>query len=203
MAIKITPLTKRQLVGYFNDYRDAFPDWNVEHDVVFARSQGPVKQHVAFEALRSGAYRPSCSVEILVTPGVRVLTRFLDIKHREVLPREHATKRSLVLNAMEDQFQPPIRKPLDVAEVLRLAEEEVVRDRIDKTHHSVALAALNAYVGKLDRATWWCDRVAVQLAALGREPADWELEHAAYVQQLRQAITGGQAPAFLQARLAP
>jgi len=26
MAIKITPLTKRQLVGYFNDYRLAFPD---------------------------------------------------------------------------------------------------------------------------------------------------------------------------------
>ena len=91
MAIKITALTKRQLVGYFDDYRDAFPGWNVEHDVDFARTQGPVKQHVALEALRSGTYRPSCSVEILVTPGVPVLTRFLDIKHREVLPREAVT----------------------------------------------------------------------------------------------------------------
>jgi hypothetical protein len=202
MAIKITPLTKRQLIGYFKDYREAFPDWGVEHDVVLVRSHGPVKQHVAFEALRSGAYRPSCSVEVLVTPGVRVLTRFLDIKHREVLPREHAAKRPLVLKAMEDQFQPSVRSPLDATEVLRLTEEEVVRDRIDKTHHSVALAALNAYVGNLDRAAWWCDRVPIQLAGLGREPADWEQEHAEYVQQLRQAITRGQAQAFLQDRLA-
>ena len=103
---------------------------------------------------------------------------------------------------MEDQFQPSIRRPLDAAEVLRLAEEEVVRDKIDKTLYSVALAALNAFVGNSDRATSWCDRVPIQLAGLGREPADWEQEHAEYAQQLRQAIKSGQARAFLQAHLA-
>lgn len=201
MAIKIIPLTKRQLVGYFNDYRDAFPDWDVEHDVVLVRAHGLVKQHIAFEALRSGAYRPSCSVEVLSTPPMQVLFRFLDIKHREVLPHEHAVKQPLVLKAMELQFQPSILKPLDTVEVLRLAEEEVVRDKIDKTQYSVALAALNGYVGKSDRAIWWCDRVPIQLAALGREPAEYEQEHAEYVIKLRQAIMAGQAQAFLQDRL--
>ena len=202
MAIKITPLTKRQLVGYFNDYRLAFSDWRVEHDVVLARSHGPVEQRISFEALRSGAYRPLCSVVVLVAPGTQVLPRFLDIKHREVLPREHSAKLPSVLKVMEDQFQPSIRRPLDAAEVLRLAEEEVVRDKIDKTLYSVALAALNAFVGNSDRATSWCDRVPIQLAGLGREPADWEQEHAEYAQQLRQAIKSGQARAFLQAHLA-
>ena len=201
MSIKITPMTKRQLIGFFNEYRGNFPGWDVEHDLVFVRSEGLVKQHIAFEALRSGAYRPSCSVEVLATPGARVLHRFLNIKHREVLPREHATKRSLVLEAMEDQFQPSIRGPLNVAEVLRLTEEEVIRDKIDNINYSVALAALNAYVGNLDRATRWCDQVSIQLAETKREPADWEREYVIYTQQLRQAIIHGQEQAFLQARL--
>jgi hypothetical protein len=201
MAVKIQPLTKSQLVGYFNDYRSAFPDWEVEHDVVLARSDGPLKQRIAFEALRSGAYRPSHSIEVLIAPDVRVLAGFLDIKHREVLPREHAAKWPRVLKAMEEQFLPSIRRPLDAAEVLQLAEEEVVRDRIDKTHYSVALAALNAFTGNSERAIWWCERVPAQLASLGREPVDWERCHADYAEALREATGEGRARQFLLARL--
>ncbi len=56
--MKIRPVTMKQLREYFKDYRSAFPDWAVEHDVVLARSEGPIKQHIAFEALRTGYTGP-------------------------------------------------------------------------------------------------------------------------------------------------
>lgn len=199
MAVQIKPLTKTQLVGYFNAYREKFPEWDVESDVVLVRAVGPIKQRIAFEALRSGAYRPSCSVNVIDPPdGAQVLFRFLDIKHREVLPREHAAKFSLVLKAMEEQFQPGVRNSLDVAEVLKLAEEEVARDRIENVNHSCALATLNAYLGNTERALWWCDRLEAQLANLGRDPADWELRKRDFTRQLRNAVHRGETHAFLQ-----
>lgn len=201
MREAITPLTTRQLIGYVNSYLESFPDWSVENDVVLARSHGPLKQRIAFEALRSGAYRPSCSVAVLTAPDGQLLFRYLDIKHREILPRQHSSRRSLVLRAMEEQFLPSIREPLNVAKVLHLAEEEVLRDRIAKTNDSVALAALYVHVGNLDRAKWWCDQVPLQLASLGREPARWEQAHARYAEQLRDAVVHGRAESFLQMNL--
>lgn len=203
MAVKIKPLTKAQLVGYFADYRAAFADWDVEHDVVLVRSQGPLKQYIAFEALRAGSYRPSCSVEVLIAPASRLLTRFLDIKHREVLPREHAEKLPRVLKAMEAQFLPAIRQPLKVEEVLRLAEEEVLRDNIQNLHYSNGLAALYAHVGDADHAIQWCDRVDGQIAALGRAQADWEQRQEIFARELRAAIRCGEVRAFLDRQIDP
>lgn len=91
MAIKITPLTKRQLVGYFNDYRLAFPDWRVEHDVVLARSHGPVEQRISFEALRSGAIARFAVSWFSLRRERRCSRAFLDISiarcFRESTPR--------------------------------------------------------------------------------------------------------------------
>lgn len=199
MAVQIKPLTKKQLAEYFSAYREKFAEWDVESDVVLVRAVGPIKQRIAFEALRSGAYRPSCSITVTGPPdGAQVLIRFLDIKHREVLPREHAVKCPLVLKAMEEQFQPGVRDSLNAAEVLRLAEEEVVRDRIENVNHSCALATLNAYVGNNDRALWWCDRLESQLASTGRTPADWELRKRDFTRHLRNAVQRGETHAFLQ-----
>src|SRR6267142_2839700 len=104
MSVKIIPLTKKQLVEYFQPYREAFPDWAVEHDVTLTRTHGPLKQAIHFQAVRSGAYRPSHAIDISmrVPDGCSILHKHLDVKHREVLPREHATKWPLVLKAMEE-----------------------------------------------------------------------------------------------------
>jgi hypothetical protein len=198
MPINVKPLTKRQLIECFTDYRGAFPDWTVEHDVVLTRSEGPLKQHIAFEALRSGAYRPSCSVEVLVTLEVRILFCFLDIKHREVYPREHLAKWPGLVRAMEEQFQPPVRNPLDVLEVFRLEEEAVVRDRIENVNHFCALAALGAFLGYAESALLWCDRAERDLKNQGHQPAEWELRQAQFARRLREAIEAGQAELFLR-----
>ncbi len=45
MAVKIKLITKAQLAEFFKGiYRDAFPDWHVEHDVVLVRSHIWIKR---------------------------------------------------------------------------------------------------------------------------------------------------------------
>jgi len=44
---------------------------------------------------------------------------------------------------MEEQFLPPVRKPLDAPETLRFGEEEAERDRIDNINYMTGLAVLN------------------------------------------------------------
>ena len=197
--MKIRPLTKQELTKYFSDYRREFPDWAVEHDVVLTRQQEPLKQRIAFEALRDGTYRPSHSMDVLIAPDVGILPRFLDIKHREILPREHAGKWRQVVRAMEEQFQPSIRKPLDVVEVLRLGEQEVALSPQANANYLTGLAALSAYVGDVERALSWGDRVEERLRSQGRPPAPWELRLADFNRRLRQAVQSGQQRAFLQA----
>ena len=161
-------LTKAQLIGYFNDYRSEFPDWAVEHEVVLVRALGPIRQHIAFERLSIGAYRPMCSIHVIGPPGgAQLLPRFLDVKHREVSPRQHAAMWRPVLKAMEEQFVPPVRKPLELAEVLALAEDNVMRYGIGSVNCLCALATLNAHArqagtcsvvvqwaGAVDRSSW-------------------------------------------------
>jgi hypothetical protein len=198
MAVKTRPLTNQQLAEFFGDYRKVFASWSVEHDVVLVRGQGPIVQRIGFEPLRDGAYRPSCSVEVLIV-GVRILHRYLDIKHREILPRNHVAKMPLVIKAMEEQFQPSIRKPLDVGEVVRLGEQEVARDSIDNANHLSALAALNAHVGDAQRALHWCERVDERLAKKGAHLADWETRLLRFAMGLREALKRGDQQAFLAA----
>jgi hypothetical protein len=193
------PPTKTQLAGYFGDYRAAFPEWEVRHGVALMRSNGVVSQHISFEALRSGGYRPTCAVYVLGVPDAQVLARFLTPKYRQVMPREHESSFLHICRAMEDQFLPAIRQPLDTANVLDLAEQEVARDRIDSTNYSVALATLSARTGRMDRAEWWCDRVPEQLALLGRPPADWQLRHVEYARRLRDAIRQRRTDEFFDA----
>ena len=199
MPVRIKPLTKAQLAGFFRDYRDAFPGWSVEADVVLSRALGPVKQVIAFEALRSGAYRPSHSIEVTGPPDTgQLLFQHLDVRHREVLPREHATKWPFVVKAMEEQFLPAVREPLDLARVLRLGEEQVARDGSENPVSFSSLAALSAHLGDSDRSLRWCDRSSSRLASLGRDPADWESRLDSFNQQLRKSIQTGRVREFLR-----
>lgn len=199
MPVNYTPLTKKQLMECFRPYREAFPDWSVEYDVMLTRSDSPLRQIIDFQSLQSGSYRPVMAISILlpIPDGCSILHRQLDVRHRQVSAREHPTKWPFVLKAMEEQFLPSIRKPLDLVESLRLGEEEAERDQIENTNYTTGLAALNAYVGNRERSLDWCNRIEKQLKTLGREPAAWESRKGQFVRELRQAIELGKERDFL------
>ncbi|HKU76414.1 MAG TPA: hypothetical protein VJR02_21060 [Pyrinomonadaceae bacterium] len=198
MTVKTPPLTKKALLKYFEDYRQAFPDWTVKHKVMLVRSEGVIEQQIAFEALRAGSYRPSSSIKVAGPDrGFLLLSQFLDIKHEQIWPREHERKFPLVLQAMEEQFRPSIRRPLDPSVVLRLAEEEVADGRAGNINYCCGLAVLSAAIGKNERGLFWCNQVEEKLQSLGREPAEWELLFAQFARDLRMAIEEGRASDFL------
>lgn len=193
------PLARKELKAFFEPYRRAFPDWQVEHDVALTRKQDPLRQVIFFEGLRYAAYRPAHSIQLLINipDGCGLLHQYLDVKNREVERGQHATKWPKVLKAMEEQFEPLIRRPLDVAETLVIAEEAASRDRIENINYLTGLAALNAYLGNAERARYWCGRVENRAASLGRALADWETRKRHFVSELLQAMTTGEERDFL------
>ena len=160
----------------------------------FSRTCGPVKQQVWFEGLRSGEYRPASCVDILVAPDVVMLHRFLDIRHRQILLREHEAMRPSVIEAMTTQFRPHINHPLDPAEVLRLCEAEST----DRISDICGVAALAASLGKSDLAFEWCKKADASLASLGRDPTDWELSYYDFIKQLDAALRSNDEATFLE-----
>lgn len=199
MSDRFKQLTKSQLVAYFKDYREAFPEWSVENELVLYRSAGLVKQIITLEDLRSGGYRPLHYVNFPGPPNRgQLLYGFLSVRYRQIRPREHIAKWPLVVKAMEEEFLPPVREPLDPAQVLRYAEEKVTRPETENANVLASLAVLSVYLGDSDRALKWCDRSISRLANIGRDLAAWEMQLASFNQRLRQAVQAGSAREFLQ-----
>lgn len=193
------PLTKKELKEYFQVYRDAFAEWEADVPYSLTRTCGPITQVIGFQSLSYGAYRPMCGVEVTGPPdgGSSVLPQMLDVKHRQVERRQHATEWPKVLRAIEEQFVPDVRKPLDVVEVLQLAEEEAEKGANGRYFNGVA--ALSAFVGQDDRAIEWCNRAEASFNEFGQAMPcpDWMLKQAAFSRNLREAIQSGRGKEFL------
>jgi hypothetical protein len=199
--MSMKPLSKKELKEYFQVYREAFPDWDVKHQVMLTRSAGPISQHIPFQSLSYGAYRPECMVDVVGPPdgGATLLHQMLDVKHRQVERRQHSTEWPKVLKAIEEQFVPDVRRPLEVAEVLRLAEEEALRDGISNERYLNGLATLNVHLGHDDRAVEWRDRAEASFKefAEATPPPEWMLKQVEFARQLRDAIREGRGSEFL------
>jgi hypothetical protein len=185
-------MSKRQLIALFEDYRGAFPEWNVEHEVTLTRTAYPVKQCIAFEATRSGDYRIMCFVEVLlrIPGGSRLIPQRLN-KHRLISGREHAAQWKSVVEKMREEFKPRLFGELHAEEVLALAEDEAHRDKTFNIAYLAGLAALNAYFGDDMRAKALCEEIDRNYHNLGRPPAEWEQAKVEFAHELRDAIRAG------------
>lgn len=190
MSVIRLPITRRQLVNCVADYQTAFPGWVVERGLTLTRNFGPVRQVIAFEALRSGAYRPSCSIDVLTTPSSQLLFSFLDIKHRQVTLRRHTEVWPHIVQAMEKQFRPSIRESIDVREIIRLAEQEIAEARAGNSRYLSGVASLNAYVGDKTRALFWCDKIDADLSS--SVLTEWEVEVRQLAFRIRSAVINDQ-----------
>jgi hypothetical protein len=150
-------------------------------------------QQIGFEALRSGAYRPMAVIWALPLPSVAMLHQFLDIKHSEILLREHPSKWKAVVAAMEQQFLPPIRRPLDLREVKGLCEQEAG----ERTNDLCMLAILNAYLEEKEQALACCERMQTVPSPTLAPRLDWEERHKEFGRQLQRAIEAGIEHQFL------
>jgi len=193
MAIKIQPLTKQQLAEIVGCYATVFPDWEIVNGQVFVRTSGPICQLVGIETLRSGAYRPWAGIRAVPVRDVRMLHQFLDVKHVQILPRQHSVMWKSVVAAMEQQFRPSIRKPLDLREIKGLCEQEAR----PTTNDLCMLAILSAYVGDRQQALSCCEEMEKAEPPTLAPRLDWERRHLEFGRQLRKAIEAGDERQFL------
>lgn len=187
-------MTAKRLHQFVKSYEPAFRDWKLVNDEFFIRIEGPVAQVIGFEALRSGAYRPTNAVRVLVAPSAAMLQQFLDTKNREVFATEHEEKMQRVIDAMEVQFIPAIRSPLVANEVLQLCESAAT-ERISDAY---ALSALNASCGNRSRAIHWLDVLSRMTEQSGVELLEWEREYREFGNELRRQMEGGNETNFLE-----
>lgn len=116
-------MTRRQLVDVVAQYAEHLPGWAVIHrGQVIAREAFPIRQEIGFEALNSGAYRPSHAIVAMPAPPSAMLFGFLSVPRREVQYKWHDKHRLEVLAKMEAEFIPNIRQPLDILEVTSLCQ---------------------------------------------------------------------------------
>lgn len=201
---RYAPMKKAQLKAIVADYAKTFPDWQVFPDgTAFTRSFGPIRQMIWFQNMRAAGYRPTHGISSLVLPHahVRMLPQDLDVKHREVEERLHERKFAATLAAMEQQFRPAIRKPLDIAEILALCEAEA-SSMPDTTNNMAMLAILNAWLGRDADALECCERMQhCPLPTLAPMP-EWEEAMRSFGRALAKAVDAGTAREFLNASAA-
>ena len=183
----------------FQDYRASFPEWEVKQDGVLVRRTGLLRQVIAFERVRGHAYRPSCSVELLVSPTYQILFAFLAGPRKETRASEHTARWKDVVAAMETQFTPAIRSPLSLAAVIRAASDARAEGGAGNVQRVAGMAILFAIDGDLNGAARCCQDVE-GLVDHSRPQADWERTSVETARELLGAIKAGRVEQFLVSR---
>jgi len=198
---KYTPMTKGQLKAVVSEYATHFPEWTIFVDgTAFVRRFGPIQQMIWFQKMSSAAYRPTHGISSLVLPEahIRMLPQVLDVRHREVEYRWHNDKFAGALAAMEQQFLPDIRKPLDIAEVLALCEDAAAA-MPDTTNNMAMLAILYAWLGRDAEALDCCERIQHCSLPTLAPVSEWEETIRMFSGNLVKAVQAGSARKFLKA----
>ena len=148
-------MTKKQLMGVVAEFATAFPDWTMFEDgTAFVRKSGPIQQMIWFQKMSSGSYRPTHVINTLPIAIPRMLTQ-MPFRPSTVAYKSHDRKWREMLSAMEQQFKPDIRKPLDIAETLILCRAEAR----ETTNDLAMLAILYAWLSYKAEAVDCCERM--------------------------------------------
>jgi len=205
LSKKYMPITNAQLKIVVADYLIRFPDWELFKDgTAFFRNHGPFQQMIWFQKMRSASYRPTHVISATVPLMPRMLTQILDVKHREVEHRWHEQKFASTLAAMEEQFRPNIRDPLNISTVLELCEAEA-QAMPDTTNNMIMLAILYSWLNRKCEALDCCERIQqCPLPMPVLEPRlSWENLARTFGRDLAKALENGTAREFLETDLAP
>jgi hypothetical protein len=186
-------ITTKQLKEVVADYAATFEGWRSFQGTAFVREHGPVQQMVWFDTPSTGQYRAICVISASMLEWVRMPAQWLDLRHRPTL-KQHPGRKAEIATAMEQQFRPSIRHPIDIVEVLRLCESEA-RETVNDW---AMLAILNAWLGRQDQALSYCSRVQSG-SPLVVTPLDPEIK--SFCDSLAGAVTRGTAPDFLQSAI--
>lgn len=140
----------KEITNFVREYQAALPEWQIVEKDTLARVNGIIGQAIWFDRLRTGEYRPTFRVHVLVAPselgGTSVLPQFLDARYRSITPKSHSFMMNSVIMKMKSSIIPNISKPFDAMEIKNLL---LYKDHIEIIY-SYALAFLCAYFGEIE-----------------------------------------------------
>lgn len=190
-----TRMKHRQLVGVVKQFAEHFPGWKIIHgNQAIVRELFPIRQQISFEALRSGAYRPSHVMASLPVPLCSMLFQFLSIPGRELQYKWHNNHWKEMLDRMDQQFVPSVRRPLDILEVTALCEWEA-RPTVND---GMMLATLYAWLGRSSQAIDKCREMQSYPPPALAPRIDWDQRMQAFARDLVTAIERGVEREFLE-----
>lgn len=184
-------LSLKDLQPIVQDYYRSFPDWKLLEREVIARESGPLLQVFGFQRLSTGGYRPVFGIHYLCVPnrdasfGVQFLQRPL----QDIDLHVHDLKRDKVVNAIFQEVVPSVSAPLVPEQVLAMHEGTTPIRSPD----AFALAALNGYLGHIDRALHWCDRFPKLVEQLGLGWQEFDIKRKDFLDSLKLWIEMGQS----------
>lgn len=205
-------LSRKQGDQFLQDYATAFPDWSRYADESFLglwRSCGPARQNIWLNATSVGTYRLFHDVSIFVPPlragndqkpwvGMlpQLMGQQIGARLQDIRASEHATRWREAVQAIESQFRPEIRKPLDLAEITSLCETE---EREWSQNDLLMMAILYAWQGERDKARQRCIRLqSVPAPHEVPEMVRWHHELLGFGMSLLKAVEAGMERQFLE-----
>jgi hypothetical protein len=178
--------TLKELAPIIEDYRAAFPEWQLVNEDVLIRFGTWVAQSIWFDRLRSGTYRPTCGVHVLVAPSssgcTGVMTQFLNIKQREIRPEAHVRVFQSVIIALKSEIYPSLEKPLNELEVI----DAVKKNYADRPAAVYALACLLGALGRSNETLQWIDKYHSALARLKLVPQSIDVERDTFLRKVEE-----------------
>lgn len=205
-------LSRKQGDQFLVDYATAFPDWMRYADefcLGLWRACGPARQNIWFGATSIGTYRLSHDVSVFIPPlrasgnempWVAMLPQLMGhqvgLRLQHIRASEHSARWREAVSAIEQQFRPDIRKPLDLKEITSLCEAE---EREWSQNDLVMMAILYAWQGERDEARQRCIRLqSVPAPHEVPEMVAWHHEMLAFGLSLLRAIEAGTEHEFLE-----
>ena len=104
-----------------------------------------------------------------------------------------------MLAAMEKQFKPSIRSPINIEEILFLCEREA---RSDSTNDLAMLAILNAWLGRKKEALLACEHMQITALPQLAPVPEWEARMRGFGRDLSKTIEADAHLKFLEGAIA-
>lgn len=144
-----------ELKKIYADYRNWLDSsWQSQGLDKFLRVTGPVCQGLWLDRFRSGYYRPTFFLRVLITPrakGGADYLQFLSVLHGEFDLRQHKDRFDDITNEASCTVFPSLKAPLSPDDVF-----DGLVDRVSPTPaQAVSLASLAAYLGHENEFLKW------------------------------------------------